>query len=264
MTTTDINHPRVASREEWLKARLDLLAQEKELTRARDRINTARRDLPMVRIDEPYTFESPDGPKALLDLFDGRQQLIIYHFMWLWEKGEPLDEPCKGCSSFADQIARGHLTTLRSRQTNLVLVSRAPLTKITPFKRRMGWDIPWYSSAGTSFNREFGVTIDPAVPPLVYNYKTKEEHAQAGTSYYFDSPEPFDLHGLSCFLRKGDEVYHTYSSYGRGVEDVIGPLRLLDQTALGRQEEWEEPKSRAAGLLVSLGPPPRYPDEYDV
>lgn len=264
MTTTDINYPRVASREEWLKARLALLAQEKELTRARDRINTARRELPMVRIDEPYAFDSVDGPKALLDLFAGRQQLIVYHFMWLWENGQPLDTPCKGCSSFADQIARGHFSTLNSRHTNLVLVSRAPLTKITPFKRRMGWNIPWYSSAGTSFNRDFGVTIDPSVAPLVYNYKTKDEHAQAGTSYYFDSPEPFDLHGLSCFLRKGDEVYHTYSSYGRGVEDVIGPLRLLDQTALGRQEEWEEPKGRAAGLLVSLGPPPCYPDEYDV
>lgn len=263
MTTTDINYPRAVSRSEWLEARLGLLQQEKELTRARDRINTARRKLPMVRLDEPYTFESPDGPKALLDLFDGRQQLIVYHFMWLWEKGEPLDEPCKGCSGFADQIARGHLTTLHQSRTSFALVSRAPLSKIIPFRRRMGWNIPWFSSAGTRFNHDFGVTIDPAVAPPAYNYRSQADYVQAGKGYYFDNEPPFDLHGLSCFLRKGDEVYHTYSSYGRGVEDVIGPLRLLDQTALGRQEAWEEPKDRAAGLVSQPGPPPRYPDEYD-
>ncbi|HEY8993423.1 MAG TPA: DUF899 family protein, partial [Lacunisphaera sp.] len=166
MTSTTINYPRAVSRAEWLKARLELLAQEKELTRARDRLNTARRQLPMVRIEQDYVFDGPDGKVRLLDLFAGRHQLIIYHFMWLWENGQPLDEPCKGCSGFADQIARGHFTTLHSRQTSLVLTSRAPLAKITPFKRRMGWRIPWYSSAGTSFNRDFGVTLDPAVTPM--------------------------------------------------------------------------------------------------
>jgi predicted dithiol-disulfide oxidoreductase (DUF899 family) len=263
MTATDINYPRAVSRAEWLKARLALLAQEKELTQARDRLNTARRELPMVRIDRGYKFDSPDGPKSLLDLFAGREQLIVYHFMWLWEKGQPLDEPCKGCSGFADQIARGHLTTLHRARTSFALVSRAPLSKITPFKRRMGWNLPWFSSTGTTFNHDFGVTLDSSVAPLVYNYRTKEEHIRAGTGYYFESEEPFDLHGLSCFLRKGDEVYHTYSSYGRGVEDVIGSIRLLDQTALGRQEAWEEPKDRAIGLVAQPGPPPRYPDQYD-
>jgi predicted dithiol-disulfide oxidoreductase (DUF899 family) len=263
MKNHDITYPRAVSRAEWLKARLELLAQEKELTHARDRLNAARRELPMVRIEQDYVFDSPTGQVRLVDLFDGRHQLIVYHFMWRWENGQPLDEPCKGCSGFADQIARGHLTTLRARHTTLVLTSRAPQAKIMPFKHRMGWNIPWYSSAGTTFNRDFGVTFDPAQPPMVYNYRTKEEHDAAGTSYYFENTEPFDLHGLSCFLRKGDEVYHTYSSYGRGVEDVIGPIRLLDQTALGRQEEWEQPKGRASGLLVPPGPPARYPDQYD-
>lgn len=262
-TTVDIQYPRAVSRAEWLTARLALLEREKALTRERDRLNAARRELPMVRIDQDYVFTGPDGKVRLPDLFAGRRQLIVYHFMWRWENGQPLDEPCKGCSGFADQIARGHLTTLRDRHTEFVLISRAPLEKIAAFKRRMGWNIPWFSSAGTTFNHDFGVTIDSSVTPPAYNYKTKAEHAAAGTDYYFDSAEPFDLHGLSCFLRRDDEVFHTYSSYGRGVEDVLGPARLLDQTALGRQEEWEEPKGRAAGLLVSLGPPPRYPDEYE-
>lgn len=262
MTATDIAYPRVATRAEWLQARRDLLAREKELTKARDRINTARRELPMVRLDADYRFEGPDGPVRLADLFAGRHQLIVYHFMWRWQDGQPLDEPCKGCASFADQIARGHLTTLRARHTAFVLVSRAPWAKIAPFQRRMGWRLPWFSSAGTSFNHDFGVTLDPAVAPLAYNYSTQAEHAAAGTAYYFDSQPPYDLHGMSCFLRRGDEVFHTYSTYGRGVEDVLGPVRLLDLTALGRQEAWEEPKERAAGLVSQPGPPPLYPDEY--
>jgi predicted dithiol-disulfide oxidoreductase (DUF899 family) len=263
MNPTDINYPPVASRAEWLKARLALLESEKQLTRERDRLNTARRELPMVRIDEPYVFASTEGPKSLLDLFAGRHQLIVYHFMWLWENGEPLDEPCKGCSGFADQIARGHLTTLRGRNTAFALISRAPLAKIMPFRLRMGWNIPWYSSADTRFNHDFGVTVDPAVTPPAYNYRSQAEHVAAGSGYYFDNEPPYDLHGLSCFLRRGEEVFHTYSSYARGVEDVIGPLRLLDQTALGRQEPWEEPKDRAGHLLIPPGPPQLFPDEND-
>jgi predicted dithiol-disulfide oxidoreductase (DUF899 family) len=262
MTTPTINYPRVVSRAEWLRARLALLEREKQLTRERDRLNTARRELPMVRIDQAYVFDGPAGRRSFLDLFEGRHQLMIYHFMWHWEKGEPLDEPCKGCASFGDQIARGHLTTLRRNNTTFALVSRAPLAKIQPFQRRMGWTMPWYSSAGTTFNQDFGVTLDPAVPGATYNYKTKAEHDQAGTGYYFDNTETVDSHGLSCFLRRGDEIYHTYSTYGRGVEDVLGPVRLLDQTALGRQEAWEEPKDRAAGLVSQPGPPPLFPDEY--
>ncbi len=259
-----LNYPRVAPREDWLQNRLALLEREKALTRERDRLNQARRELPMVRVDADYVFAAPDGPRSLGDLFDGRRQLIVYHFMWHWEKGEPLDEPCRGCAGWVDEVGRGQTNVLKARNTTLVLVSRAPLAKILPFKRRMGWSLPWYSSAGTSFNVDFGVTIDASVAPLAYNYRTAEEHAKAGTSYYLENPDqPYDLPGISCFLRKDGDVYHTYSTYGRGGE-VTGSYALLDLTALGRQEDWEEPKGRAAGK----GLPPRpdlnpFPDEYE-
>ena len=264
-TTTDIEYPRAVSRAEWLKARVALLEREKEHTRERDRVNTARRELPMVRIDQTYVFDSPDGPRSLPDLFAGRRQLIVYHFMWQWEKGRPLDEPCRGCAGWADTLSRGIFNGLHSRNTTLVLVSRAPLAKILPFKQRMGWTVPWYSSAGNSFNHDFQVTIDGSVAPIVYNYRTPEEHVKAGTAYYLQNPDqPFDLPGTSCFLRKGDEVFHTYSTYGRGSEATGGSYYFLDLTALGRQEDWEEPKGRSAGR----GLPPRpdlnpFPDEYD-
>jgi predicted dithiol-disulfide oxidoreductase (DUF899 family) len=263
-TITDIEYPRAVSREEWLKARLALLEREKEHTHERDRINTARRELPMVRIDKRYVFEGPDGPRSLLDLFAGRRQLMVYHFMWLWEKGRPLDEPCRGCAGWADQLSRGIFNSLQSRNTTLALVSRAPLAKILPFKQRMGWTVPWYSSAGNSFNYDFNVTIDASVAPVIYNYRTPEEHAKAGTAYYLQNPDqPFDLPGMSCFLRRGDEIFHTYSTYGRGGESTGGGYYFLDLTALGRQEDWEEPKGRSAGK----GLPPRpdlnpFPDEY--
>lgn len=262
-TLPAIDYPPLATREDWLQARLALLEKEKALTRQRDLVSTHRRQLPMVRIDAEYVFDSPNGKVGLLDLFSCRLQLIVYHFMWRWENGAPLDEPCPGCSGFADQIARGHFNTLRDRNTELVFVSRAPLSKILPFNRRMGWKLPWYSSHGTDFNYDFGVSFDPAVRPVVYNYRTPEEHARAGTAYYFDNETPFDLHGISCFLRRDDEVYHTYSTYGRGAEEVLGPVRMLDLTALGRQEAWKEPKGRAGGLVAQPGPPPRYPDQYD-
>ncbi len=263
MTNPDINHPRAVSRAEWLKERVKLLAQEKEMTKARDRLNAARRELPMVRVDQQYTFEGPGGRVSLGDLFAGRPQLLVYHFMWHWENGQPLDEPCKGCSSWADQLARGHFTSLHQRNTSLVIITRGPLSKVTPFRARMGWKFPLYSSSGTRFNHDFGVTVDSTVAPPAYNYRTKEENEKAGSGYYFENEEPFDLHGLSSFLRKGNEIYHTYSSYGRGAEDTVGSIRLLDLTALGRQEEWEEPKGRAGGLISPAGPPPRYPDQYD-
>jgi predicted dithiol-disulfide oxidoreductase (DUF899 family) len=263
MTTTDINYPRVVARAEWLRARLDLLEREKELTRVRDRINTVRRELPIVRIEEKYVFDSPDGPKSLLDLFEGRLQLIVYHFMWLWNAGKPRDEGCPSCSAWTDQIARGHLTHLHARGTTLALVSRAPLSKIEPFKKRMGWALPWYSSFGSDFNFDFHVTLDESIAPLEYNYRTKADHERAGTSYYFEGEQPFDLPGLSCFIRNGDEVFHTYSTYGRGGETVGGAYYFLDLTALGRQEDWEEPKGRTTGLGATAGSDKiLYPDEY--
>jgi predicted dithiol-disulfide oxidoreductase (DUF899 family) len=263
MKTPVIELPAVVTRAEWLAARLKLLTKEKELTHRRDALNAERRRLPMVRIEKDYVFEGSNGKASLLDLFEGRLQLIVYHFMWHWEKGQPLDNPCPGCAGWADQIARGHFNSLHSRNTRLVLVSRAPLAKILPFKKRMGWTIPWYSSFGNSFNYDFHVTLDSSVAPVVYNYRTPEEDENAGTSYYLQGEQPFDLPGMSCFLRKGDEVYHTFSIYGRGCETAGGSYYLLDLTALGRQEDWEEPKGRSAGK----GLPPRpdlnpYPDEY--
>jgi len=262
--TPSLNYPPVVAQADWLKARLALLEREKALTRERDLVNTARRELPMVRVERPYVFASPDGSKPLLELFAGRQQLIVYHFMWHWEKGQALDEPCRACAGWADQLSRGIFSGLHSRHTTLALVSRAPLEKILPFKRRMGWNVPWYSSAGNSFNHDFQVTIDASVAPVVYNYRTPEEHEKAGTAYYLQNPDqPFDLPGMSCFLRRGDEVFHTYSTYGRGGETTGGSYYFLDLTALGRQEIWEEPKGRSVGN----GLPPRpdlnpFPDEY--
>lgn len=259
--TTDIKYPRAVSRAEWLKERAKLLAQEKEMTRARDRLNTARRELPMVRLEQDYVLEGPAGRVRLLDLFAGRPQLVVYHFMWRWENGQALDEPCKGCSGWADQLARGHFASLRQRNTSLALITRGPRNKIDPFTARMAWKFPLYSSFGTRFNHDFGVTIDSAIAPPAYNYRTKAEHVQAGTGYYFEGEEPFDLHGLSSFLRQGNDIFHTYSTYGRGAEDSGGASHLLDLTALGRQEEWEEPKGRAGSLISPAGPPPLYPDQ---
>jgi predicted dithiol-disulfide oxidoreductase (DUF899 family) len=233
--------PRVVSRDEWLVARKELLAQEKAMTRARDALNTKRRELPMVRIEKDYLFEGPDGKASLLDLFDGRRQLIVSHFMF----SPDWDEGCSSCSAGADENSDGLLAHLHSRDTTLVYVSRAPLAKIEAYKARKGWTFPWYSSYRSDFNYDFHVTLDESVAPIEYNYRTKAEHEQAGTSYYIESEQPIEGPGMSCFLRDGDNVFHTYSLYARGAEMLGGSYYFLDLTALGRQEEWEEPKGRA-------------------
>jgi predicted dithiol-disulfide oxidoreductase (DUF899 family) len=228
--------PQVVSQDEWLIARKELLAKEKESTRARDALNTLRRGLPMVEIDKDYAFEGPDGKASLLDLFEGRRQLIVDHFMFdpSWDDG------CPSCSGRVDQY--GNLAHLHDRDTTMAVVSRAPLAKIQPFKARMGWTFPWYSSYGSDFNYDFHVTLDESVAPVEYNYRDKAELEQAG------SHDPTgELHGTSVFLRDGDRVFHTYSTYGRGTEQVGGTHYYLDMTALGRQEDWEEPRGRATG-----------------
>ena len=165
MKTPVIELPPVMTRAEWLAARLELLTKEKELTRRRDALNAERRRLPMVRIEKDYVFGGPNGKASLLELFEGRLQLIIYHFMWLWNAGKLRDEGCPSCSAWTDHISRGHLTHLHARGTTLALVSRAPLPKIEPFKKRMGWTLPWYSSFGSDFNYDFHVTLDESVAP---------------------------------------------------------------------------------------------------
>ncbi len=205
--------PPVVSPDEWQVAREELLAKEKEATRARDALAAERRRLPRVRIDKEYVFEGPDGKAGLLDLFEGRRQLILYHFMF----GPNQDVGCDGCSMFVDNV--GHLAHLHARDTSLALVSRAPLAKIEPYKERMGWTVPWYSSFGSDFNVDFGVS--PESPrPTEY---------QDGESF-----------GLSVFLRDGDDVYRTYFTSGRGTEALGSSWTFLDLTPLGRQEDWED------------------------
>jgi predicted dithiol-disulfide oxidoreductase (DUF899 family) len=234
--------PQVVSRDEWLVARKELLAKEKELTRQRDALNAERRMLPMVEIEKDYVFDGPDGPVRLLDLFDGRRQLIVGHFMFdpRWEEG------CPSCSAGADEVSDGLLEHLHARDTSFVYVSRAPLHKIERYKARKGWTFPWYSSHGSDFNYDFRVTLDESVAPLEYNYRTKAEHDAAGTAYYLEGEQPIEAPGSSYFLRDGERVFHTYSVYARGAEMTGGSYYFLDLTALGRQEDWEEPKGRAA------------------
>jgi predicted dithiol-disulfide oxidoreductase (DUF899 family) len=241
MTESQTNLPQVVSRGEWLAAREELLVREKEFTRQRDVLNTERRRLPMVKINKGYVFEGPDGKASLLDLFEGRRQLIVGHFMFSPE----WDEGCPSCSAGADEVSDGLLTHLHTRDTTFVYVSRAPLPKIEAYKARKGWTFPWYSSYGSDFNYDFHVTLDEAVAPVEYNYRGKAEHEQTGSDAYADADEPIERPGRSCFLRDGDSVYHTYSVYARGLETVGGSYYFLDETALGRQEEWEEPKGRA-------------------
>ena len=248
-----MNLPQVVSREEWLAARKKLLAREKELTRQRDALAAERRRLPMVKIDKEYLFEGPDGEASLVDLFEGRRQLIVYHFMFSPE----WDEGCPSCSAGADEVSKGLLEHLHARETTLAYVSRAPFPKLEAYKAKKGWIFPWYSSYGSDFNYDFHVTLDESVAPIMYNYRTKAGHEQAGTSYYVEGEQPIERHGHSCFVRDGNDVSHTYSMYGRGAETVGGSYYFLDLTALGRQEDWEEPKGRAT---EARGADPSFPE----
>jgi predicted dithiol-disulfide oxidoreductase (DUF899 family) len=259
------NLPEVVSREEWLAARKELLVKEKELTRHRNEVNAARRRLPMVRVDKPYMFEGPDGTVTLLDLFEGRPQLVMHHFMWINDIGAdgneyPRDAGCSSCSSAADGI--GNLRQLHVRNTTLAAVTRAPYEKIAAFRQRMGWTFPWYSSYGSDFNYDFHATVDDRVAPVQIFYRNQAEMAAAGMPWT-DSLRG-DWPGISAFLQADGVVYHTYSTFGRGIEEFHNGYPYLDLTALGRQEAWEEPKGRATPLGLHVGGPSmRLPDEYD-
>jgi predicted dithiol-disulfide oxidoreductase (DUF899 family) len=208
-----MNLPPVVSRTEWQEARDALLAEEKAATRARDALAAKRRRLPMVAVEKDYVFDGRDGKVRLLDLFEGRSQLLLYHFMF----GPNQEAGCNGCSMFIDQV--GDLAHLHARDTSFAIVSRAPSTKIEAYRQRMGWTIPWYSSFGTDFNVDFDV--GPETPqPDVY---------QDGETF-----------GLSVFLRDGDSVFRTYFTTSRGVEALGSVWTFLDLTPLGRQEEWED------------------------
>jgi predicted dithiol-disulfide oxidoreductase (DUF899 family) len=201
--------PTIVSRAEWRKARNKLLVKEKAETRRRDALAAERRRLPMVRVDKDYIFTGSKGKLRLQDLFEGRRQLILYHFMFApGVDGWPA-AGCPGCSMVVDNV--GHLAHLHARDTSFVLVSRAPLAKIKIYQKRMGWKVPWFSSADSDFNVDFGVT-------------TKE-----GETF-----------GLSIFLRDGDQVFHTYFTADRGVEALGSSWTFLDLTPFGRQEDWED------------------------
>ena len=197
--------PKIVSPDAWDIARAKLLIKEKESMRARDALAAERRKLPMVEITKDYTFTGPDATASLRDLFDGRRQLIIYHFMFAPSEGEG----CERCSFVADNI--GHLSHLHARDTSLILVSRATLVEIAPFKARMGWTVPWFSSFGSDFNADFGVSTND------------------GESF-----------GLSVFLRDSDRIFRTYFTSGRGVDVLLTTYSYLDLTPFGRQEDWEE------------------------
>jgi predicted dithiol-disulfide oxidoreductase (DUF899 family) len=232
--------PDVVSREEWLAARQQLLTREKELTRQRDALNADRRRLPMVCIDKQYTFEGPNGAVDLHDLFEGSRQLIVQHIMF----DPKWDAACPSCTASMDESTPALLAHLKARGTAYVRVARAPYPKIAAYLDAHGWAFPWYSSYGSDFNYDFHVTLDPAVMRPEYNYRSQQEWARIDPDWI--DLESTEVPGVSCFLRDGGAVYHTYSTFARGTE-LIGGLAypLLDLTALGRQEEWEEPKDRA-------------------
>jgi predicted dithiol-disulfide oxidoreductase (DUF899 family) len=218
-----MNHPETVSRAEWLVARKDLLSREKEFTRQRDALSAARRKLPMVKIDKEYVFDGPDGKKALADLFDGRSQLIVYHFML----GPDWEEGCKSCSYLSDHFD-GAIVHLAHRDVSFVVVSRAPLRKIDAFKKRMGWRFKWVSSYGNDFNFDYHVSF------------TKDEEAKGKVNYNYETTEFMndELPGLSVFYKNEDgDIFHSYSCYSRGLDLLVGTYNFLDLVPKGRDED---------------------------
>jgi predicted dithiol-disulfide oxidoreductase (DUF899 family) len=225
--------PEVVPRAQWRAAREELRVREEALARARRALSAERRRLPMVETDPGHLFEGVDGKATLLDLFEGRHQLIVQHFRFPAAGGAG----CRCCAAFLDQV--GHLAHLHARGTSFAVVSRVPYTRILPFKARMGWTVPWYAACGDGFCRE-------------------TEAAVERDGRLVDRP------GLSCFLRENDRVFHTYSVFEDGMDGLGSLTGLLDLTALGRQEDGEEPEGRARALGVPAdGAWPRLHDEYD-
>ena len=214
---------KIVSRQEWVEARKTLLAREKEFTRARDRLNEERRALPWVRVDKNYAFDGPGGRKTLGDLFKGREQLLVQHFMFApeWAEG------CKSCSFWADGFER-MIPHLAARDTTLVAVSRAPLAKLESFKQRMGWTFDWYSSAPCDFNHDYAVSFTPD------QFKSGAKIYNFGSSGFGVEEAP----GISVFYRdETGSVFHTYSCFARGLDMMNAAYHYLDLTPLGRHEE---------------------------
>jgi predicted dithiol-disulfide oxidoreductase (DUF899 family) len=201
--------PRIVSQKQWRAAHEKLLTKEKRATRARDALAAERRRQPMVEIRKDYVFNGPGGKSSLLDLFEGRRQLIVYHFMFAPGAGGWPDAGCPGCSMFTDQIS--NLAHLHARDTSFALISRAPLANVQRYKKRMGWTVPWLSSEHSDFNDDFGLSTPDG-----------------------------ETFGLSVFLRDGDRIFRTYFTAGRGVEALGSVWTFLDLTPHGRQEDWED------------------------
>ncbi|MDP9224615.1 MAG: DUF899 domain-containing protein [Actinomycetota bacterium] len=230
------NH-KVGTQEEWQAARDELLAQEKELTRRSDELAEQRRELPWVAVEKPYSFETVEGTKTLTELFDGRSQLLIYHFMF----GPPYEAGCTVCSSIADNIDP-NVVHLRARDVTMLLVSRAPLEKLQAYKERMGWAIDWVSTAGSDFNRDLGFThteeelrpfLEGEIPPTVKQMAEASGTDVAG--YVSEGP------GLSAYTLSDGVVYRTYVATARGLEPTMGYYFLLDRTPTGRNEDDPQP-----------------------
>jgi len=214
-----IDSHKIVSSVDWLEARKALLAREKEFTKARDELSRARRELPWERVEKSYSFESPEGRESLSDLFAGKSQLIVYHFMFApdWETG------CKSCSFWADNF--NEVTPhLGARDTSFVVVSRAPLAKLEAFKKRLGWHFKWVSSGDSDFNYDYRVSMRPGEGKAVYNYAPIETTMT-------------DLPGFSVFVKdKSGAIFHSYSCYARGLDMMNGAYNLLDLTPKGRDE----------------------------
>lgn len=224
MIEEQIAHPPISSREEWREKRLELLSKEKAHTREYDRINAERRRLPMVKVDKEYFFDSLTGRRSLSDLFDGRPQLVIYHFMFdpEWDKG------CSGCTGLVDEL--GDLSLLGERRTSFVLVSRAPLEKLEKYRKERGWEHLWLSSFGSDFNYDFNASLAEGVNQNEFSYSTHgKPEGKTG-----------EASGMSVFFRVGDDVYHANSMFARGVESLTNTYAILDITPYGRQEDFED------------------------
>lgn len=230
MSVPKIPHPPIVAYEQWLESRKTLLADEKALTRQRDVVNAQRRRLPMVRVDQRYLFDGPKGAASLLDLFEGRRQLIVHHFMFDpdWENG------CPSCTGHVNAL--GDLSLLGKSDTTYVLVSRAPLAKLERYRAKKGWRWPWYSSNRSDFNYDFHASQDESRAPIEYNYLTRAEFEARGET----PPSRGEVPGMSVFFRIDDDVFHSYSTYARGLEGLTDAFSLLDLTPYGRQLDFED------------------------
>ena len=230
MSEPQVAHPPIVSHEEWLESRSALLADEKALTQQRDTVNAKRRRLPMVRLGKRYVFDGPSGEASLLDLFEGRRQLIVHHFMFDpdWESG------CPSCTGHVNAL--GDLSLLAKRDTTYALVSRAPLVKLERYKATKSWYLPWYSANCGDFNYDFHASQDELRAPIEYNYLSRADFERRGET----PPSRGECPGMSVFFRIEADVFHCYSTYARGLEGLTNSFSLLDLTPYGRQLDFEE------------------------